>query len=359
MSLPSRATIAVAAASALLASLPPREARAEPTPAQKTSATVLFREARALMEHGEIAAACRRFEESQRLDPLPGTLLNMAVCHEKEGRTATAWVEFSEAQALARRDGRDDRMALAAERLKALEPRLLRIRIVFAQGADVPGLTIALDGAELPRPAWDSPLPVDPGEHVVEAAAVTKVERAQRVTVMNEGETKLVTVERLEDAPAVPPTPAAPPPASAPATRPEPPVAAPYAAAPGASPPGIRADGLGTRRQAALVLGGAAVFGLAAGTYFGIDAIAKHADSNAECPASNQCSPQGVTDNDASKTSADRSTVAFGASLALLGAAAYLWFSGGAAPQPPATTALRIAPVAGRTGGGALVVGAF
>ena len=51
-------------ASVSFAAVAPRLARADATAEQKAAATVLFREARALMEKGDIAAACRRFEES-------------------------------------------------------------------------------------------------------------------------------------------------------------------------------------------------------------------------------------------------------------------------------------------------------
>ena len=60
--------------------------RAEGTPEEKAVATALFKEARELMDRGEIAAACDKFAESQRLEPAGGTLLNLAVCNEKRGR---------------------------------------------------------------------------------------------------------------------------------------------------------------------------------------------------------------------------------------------------------------------------------
>ncbi len=316
------------------------------------------------MERGETAAACRRFEESQRLDPLPGTLLNLAVCHEKEGRTATAWVEFHDAEVVARRDGREDRVALAAERARSLERRLLRLSVVVAPEAETPGLAVALDGADLARPAWGNPLPVDPGEHVVEASAAGKVTRSVRVTLAGEGQVRTVTVDRLEDVPA----PASSSPASAPAPPPPtvvPETPAPSPALPSAAavhrppePTDSNASNGRVRREVAVVLGALSVAGLAVGTVFGVDAFAKHGASDAQCPAANQCTAAGVAYNEQSQTSADRSTVAFGASIAVIGVAAYLWFSAPSA-TPPASSALRIAPVAAREGGGLVVVGGF
>jgi hypothetical protein len=106
----------------------------------------------------------------------------------------------------------------------------------------------------------------------------------------------------------------------------------------------------------ALALGGVAVVGLAAGTYFGLDAFSKHSDSNALCPTANACTPAGLSANEQSKTSADRATVLFGVSIAALGAAAYLWFSGAPAP---ASSAIQVTPLVGSQGGGAAVSGTF
>jgi hypothetical protein len=332
-------TIALAASVAFVLAAP-AAAFAESTPEQKAAATVLFREAKGMMEQGDVAAACRRFEESHRLDPLPGTLLNMAVCHEREGRTATAWVEFRDAAALARRDGRDDRVTLAEEHMKGLEPRLSTVRITVGPRADLPSLTVTLDGTDLARPAWDTALPVDPGAHVVGASAPSAKPFSARVEVVREGESQTVTIDALEPAP----------PLVVPEVVPPAPALLPVV------PPLKEEGGLSTRRVSALALGGAAIVGLGVGTYFGLDAISKHAASNGGCPA-NQCSAQAVVENDQSKTSADRSTVAFAVALPALAVATYLWFSGG--HSKGASSALRVAPMVGRDGGGLSVAHTF
>src|SRR5688500_18545046 len=82
--------------------LTPR-AEAVPTGSDKALAEVLFREGRQLLQRGETDAACEKFAESHRLDEALGTLLNLAVCHESQGRFASAWAEFHQAAATARR----------------------------------------------------------------------------------------------------------------------------------------------------------------------------------------------------------------------------------------------------------------
>src|ERR1700721_2873194 len=81
-------------------------ASAQPSTSDKEMAAQLFEDGRTLLEQGQFAQACPKLEESQSLDPGGGTLLNVALCHEKEGRTATAWVEFVEARGGAKADAR-------------------------------------------------------------------------------------------------------------------------------------------------------------------------------------------------------------------------------------------------------------
>jgi hypothetical protein len=62
--------------------------------------------------------------------------------------------------------GRQDRERVADERARNLEPRLPRLVLVVRS---IDGLEITRDGRPVPAGAFGTSLPVDPGEHRVEA----------------------------------------------------------------------------------------------------------------------------------------------------------------------------------------------
>ena len=176
---------------------PGRVAVANPTADDKVLATILFQEGRALMTGGRIPEACLKLEESQRLDPGGGTLLNLALCHEREGRLARSWGEFREAELVARADGRRDAEVEAANHVRALEPRLSRLKIVVPAAAQVEGLVIERDGHEMGRGAWSMAIPIDGGEHVVRVTAPRREPFRTTMVIAAESDARTVTIPVL------------------------------------------------------------------------------------------------------------------------------------------------------------------
>lgn len=258
----------------------------QPSGADKALAEALFRDGRELLSAGKFSDACPKFAESQRLDPRLGTLLNLAICHEKEGKTASAWGEFTDVAALAGRQGEADREAFAREHAQELSKKLSRLRVVVA--AQAPSPEVKLDGKVLGSGAWGTAIPLDPGEHQIEAQAPGKRPWSQRIQIAAGPASTSVDVPLLPDAAAAPVAPAA----SAPAA------AAPSAARPSPSSPPTstgpdeaRAPG-GWRRPAGWAGVGVGALGLGLGTYFGLVTLGKHSDSKGECDASG-CSAKG------------------------------------------------------------------
>jgi len=164
-------------------------------------AETLYRQARELSASGNYADACPKFAESYRLDAATGTLLNLASCHESQGRFATAWLEFSDALVQSQRERRQSRIKFAEERVAALEPKLSRLTLVLAPQVDESELTLALDGVGIGRAALGVPTPVDPGPHQVEAKAPGKKTWAASVEMGAVADAQTVTIPALEPEP--------------------------------------------------------------------------------------------------------------------------------------------------------------
>lgn len=298
------------------------------------------------MAAGKYDEACPKLEDSQRLDPGGGTLLALALCHEGQGRTATAWADFNLALSAARRDGRPDREKAAEEHIRALEPQLSRLTITVTQPA--PDLRVTRDGTGVGSAEWGTPLPLDPGAHRVEAVAPGKKTWSTAVTVKRQSSTE-VTIAPLEDA-----SPAAavavPPPPLSPVVGPTP------------APP-VAGSG-GGQRVLGLVVGGIGVVGLGLGAAFGLESISRWSSARSACPGLT-CAPGSAAttgqqaSNDA-KSAADISTVAFIAGGVALAAGAVIFFT---APSRTGTregaASLHLAPLMARDGGGVVLAGAL
>ncbi len=229
-----------------------------------TDAEELFRRAKGLMGENKFKEACPLLEESEKLDPQMGTLLNLAICHESIGKIASAWGEFRAVEQQARLANREDRVKLAHDRAAKLESRLPRLKIVVPPDAKVSGLVIKVDGEPKGEPLW-SGLAVDPDMHTVEASAPGKKTQSLKVKVDGEGALVPVTIPKLEDAPVV--KPAGPDPSGAREREEEEKYAANR-----------------SRRTTGFVVGGIGLTAAAVGGTFGVLAIFANNDAPKQCP---------------------------------------------------------------------------
>ncbi len=165
---------------------------------QKATADALFDAARRLMEEKKFAEACQKFKDSHAMDPAVGTLLNLALCYKAGGKTASAWSTYREAAAYAKEQGSAERERLAREEADKLEGELSRLVIdVSGEAAGVGELAILRDGQAQPRGVWGVPLPVDPGNVVLEWSAPGYEGGRKEVTIQGEGKTVPVTIPAL------------------------------------------------------------------------------------------------------------------------------------------------------------------
>lgn len=126
------------------------------------AAESLLASGNAALSQGEVATACARFAEAQKLSPGATTLEALATCHERQGKTATAWAELSEA---ARRSDGAQKTSLT-ERARALESQVAHLTIRVTTRGNTPLVT--RDGAAISASRWGVAEAVDPGRHRIE-----------------------------------------------------------------------------------------------------------------------------------------------------------------------------------------------
>ncbi len=342
---------------ALSVLLPGSIAAAQTSAADKAAAQALFDQGRKLLAGGNYAEACKRLEQSQHIDPGIGTLLYLADCYEKVGRTASAWATFREAASEARAAGQARRAQAGTERADKLEPKLSRVTISVAPDSrSIPGLVVKR-GSDTVRPGlFGVAIPVDPGQVTVEASAPGYATWKKSVKVDDQADRVTVTVPPLQKSeastPAEPPPAAAEPPPPPPATAPSP---APTPRPLTPPPPADTGTTGSTQRTVGLIVGGAGVVGIGIGSFFGLRAIQKNNDAKSLCPDNRCSSPEGVTLTDDAKSAAVASNIAFGAGAAVLAAGVVLYLT---APRDRAA-ALRLAPSVGRNSAGVSFGGSF
>ncbi len=298
---------------------------AQSTTEQRAVSEALFQDAKRLLDAGHPEEACPKLAESQRLDPGGGTQLLLGICWERVGRFATAQVELGEALALAKRDGNDAREKIARQHLAAIEPRISRIRLTLASSVQKEELTLTLDGTELPRAVWDTPLPLDRGEHEVGVSAPGFVSTSLRIDLVEEGKTVNVAIPVL-----VPVDEETEPDVSGradPGGRGE---ATPFTPT---RPVVVASREPSSRATWGWVLGGVGAASAGVGAAFGITALRLNNEVEAACPQVDCPVPSMERKQQNANRAATVSNVAFSVGLVSLAAGVYLLVT--APPRPP------------------------
>jgi len=287
-------------------------------------AQTAFKAGRALMADNKLAEACAKFEESQRLDPGGGTILNLGICRKREGRTGEAFKILTQALERARADARSDRIATAEKNLAELAPVLSRLTVELWAGAPLAEVSVELDGERLPADVLGRAQVLDPGPHRLRVSQAGHEPWTGQLTLGPTGDAQNVTIPEL------PRIVAAPPPALA---------AAPVGPkmAPAKLPPPVPPASPKRASRAlsyALISGGGVA--LAAGAYFGLRALSLRDRSN-EFFDGSYCTRRSCIDDWAdAKTSATLSTVTLGVGAVALGVGGYLLLRAeqSASPRP-------------------------
>ncbi|WP_146648605.1 hypothetical protein [Labilithrix luteola] len=273
------------------------------------------------MGAGQIDEACAKLEGSYRLEPKTGTLTNLAACHDMQGKSASAWAEFTEAAAQAAHAHRTSIEQLARGRATDLETKLSRLTLRLSHPD--PNVAITIDGRRIINEAIGTPLPLDPGNHKVVATSGEAVWSGEVTIVEGPASAELVIPELQVPAKVTP-------------------AIEPLHVEPKIEKPSPAKSSGGTIRPmatyGALAVG---VVGIGVGTVFGLETLSTKSDADALCHGS-VCTQHGYDLQEDARSSATLSTIGFGVGLVAAGVGVYLLVTSPKAASP--STAAYVGP---------------
>jgi hypothetical protein len=264
---------------------------------QPGKADELFALGKARLAVDDYPAACPLLADSYRLDPATGSLLALALCHERQGKLASALREYGEAVERSRSESRLDREQAARARVFALQGKASTLVVNTVQRPEE--LTVRVNQAVLTPDQLGRPLPVDGGFVLVEAEAAGRLPWRQPVKVADSGDVVSLTIPSLEpEKKASPPLPAAP------------------LAVPRVRQTRSRAPMFSTAEKTGIGLMAAGALGATVSLGYTGRAIQKGNDSRAACDE-DTCSPAGRAVREQARRAGDVATISVLAATAV------------------------------------------
>ncbi len=339
-SIPTPLRRALVVSSLVLVTVCPASVLGQDKPRDPAAAEALYLSGRKLVADGNWAEGCAKFSASMELNPAASTLINIAKCHEHEGKLAQALVDYRRALQLNQDTlGEERKKALeqvAKDGVTSIEPRLARVELVVQTRPE--GLEIKRDGTRLPNAALGEVIPLDPGKHTFEASAPGH-QKAERQVELAEGEKATVELSLVPASPVD-------------TTKPPPPPDKPVKPVPSGGVPAW-----------AFVAGGLGLAAVGAGVYFRVDQMDAEQTIRDNCPGEPPvCDPGKPYRPDDDNTRKNRSFYLF-VGLTAAGAvgigAAVIGIVRGGSPKKPQSNSMVVVPYVGRNDGGLVLQGAF
>jgi hypothetical protein len=327
-----------------------------PASAQTAEAETLFREGKRLMKIKKIAEACEKFEASERLEPLVGTELNLGLCREKNGQTASAWAMFAKAAANAKRAGIEDSETEARKRAARLEKKLIYLTIEVPADSALDDLVVRRNQTSLDRALWNQAVPVDPDDYTITAEAPDHTPWSVTIAVKTKSRTiEVPKLERDEHAPehkAEHATPATGTPDTTAATAATP-ARTDRDDAKRPSPPPVETPR--RYRSAAIALGVIGASAIVIGTGFAVYSSHLESESDATCPMVACTDAHAFELNQSARTDGWIANISWGVGVVALAGAATAWWLG----RPTQRDSISLVPTGGRDRAGFALEGRF
>jgi len=159
------------------------------TAAADAAADALFRAGREAAVRGDYATAKDKFQESNRLEPAPGTDLNLAICEENLGHPLQAWELYERVQRAV--PSSDPRAEIARRGASGLDAVLSRLTLV--PSADLPADARVLgQGREYGFASLGIPLRFEPGVYHFRVEAQNRLPRSAVIELLPGTSVRLV-----------------------------------------------------------------------------------------------------------------------------------------------------------------------
>ncbi len=317
-------------------------------PSDPAAAEALYLSGRKLVADGNWAEGCEKFVASMEMNPAASTLINIAKCHEHDGKLTQAIVDYRRALQLNQDTlGSDRKKALeqvAKEGIATLEPKIGRVTLSMTTKPE--GLEIKRDGISLPLAMLGETIPLDPGKHVFEATA-PGFRKETREFSLKEGELSSLELTLTPEAKTVIPDKPA---VEKPVTPPIP-----------DKPKPVEGGGGGVPTWA-YVAGGLGLGAVGGGIFFKLQQAEAEENLLANCGAALVCDPAKPyrpDEDNAQKTQGFYLFVGLTAAGVVGITAAVVGIVSGTSAKKPQAKSWVVTPVVGRGQGGLVLGGAF
>ena len=178
-----------------------------------------------------------------------------------------------------------DAQSNASSEIANIEPKIGRVTISVAGKEQLKNLVVTLDGTPISAVLIGSPMPIDPGDHVIEGVATGM--RGKTTVGVAAGQRQEVALKLDVDASAVPPVAAVVPVTAAAQPGPTPPPETPPAAQPAPPPADTSHGGTNGLRIGSYVAFGVGAVGIAGGIAFMLQSSSKRSDADKLCTLPN------------------------------------------------------------------------
>lgn len=130
-----------------------------------------FTEGLALEEKDQFTEALDRFRRAAQVKKTPQILFHVGLCEAKTGQLVEGLVDLERAVELGKTEGNDQVVSAATGEIASLKPRIPNLELTVV-GDEQPS-SLSLDDNALSASTIGSPIPVNPGAHVLKATFST------------------------------------------------------------------------------------------------------------------------------------------------------------------------------------------